>query len=214
MLVGIFLAVFWLSGTSPVARLVVAPLETAYPQPELGALEAAGIKRVVVLTGGGYLRLGGLAAGALPHASSLRFLSALELCVRLGPDCELVMTGSAGTNHEAIQTADVMSELAHTLAPQVALQSESHSNTTAEHPENVRPFVGGAPFALVTSAYHMPRAMLVFQRAGLDAIPYPVDYYTHPGIDGSDLVPDVHNWEAIGLALHEYAGLVAYSLAR
>jgi uncharacterized SAM-binding protein YcdF (DUF218 family) len=155
-----------------------------------------------------------LAAGALPHASTFRFLAGVELCVRLMPGCELIFSGSAGTGNTHIETGATMKELGALLAPQAELESESESDSTAEHPENVRPFVEDAPFALVTSAYHMPRAMLVFERAGLEPIPYPVDYYTSDVWSWSDFVPSPRGWDALNLALHEYAGLLAYSVRR
>jgi len=32
------------------------------------------------------------------------------------------------------------------------------------------------PFVLITSAYHMPRALKVFKKAGIDVIAYPCDF--------------------------------------
>lgn len=208
---GIFLAAFWLSGTGPFARLVLRPLETMYPVPSLMELAQKHIKRVVVLTGGGYERTGELAAGALPHASTFRFLSGMELCARLAPDCEIIFSGSAGSSHVNVKAAGTMEELAKVLEPARQMVSESNSNSTAEHPQNVKPLVGDAPFALVTSAYHMPRAMLVFGRAGLNAVPFPVDYYTHDGWNWNEWLPAPGNWEALDLAMHEYAGILFYS---
>lgn len=204
------LAAFWFSGTGVFARLVVGPLENAYEQPYISDLQKQGVQRVVVLTGGGYPPVWELNSVALPHASTFRFLAGIELCQRLASNCELIFSGSAGQSNESVKTAGTMEELAHTLAPNLKVVSEANSNSTLEHPKNVGPIVGDAPFALVTSAYHMPRAMLVFTRAGLHAIPYPVDFYTHAGIEWSDLIPDPQNWVAINLALHEYFGILYY----
>lgn len=49
----IFLAGLWFSGTAPFARLVLGPLETRYAVPTVAELAQNGVKRVVVLTGGG-----------------------------------------------------------------------------------------------------------------------------------------------------------------
>jgi uncharacterized SAM-binding protein YcdF (DUF218 family) len=208
----IFLLLFWISGTSPVARLVLTPLEGTYRQPRLEELRRGEITRVVVLTGGGFATQSELGSSALPHASTFRFLAGLELCQHLGPNCELIFSGSAGSTSVNLKTAETMQELALLLAPQQNVASEAASNNTAEHPQHVQPLVGSAPFALVTSAYHMPRAMSVFQREGLNAVPFPVDYYSHPGFDWTDLVPSPQNWSAINLAMHEYVGTLAYAL--
>ncbi len=209
----ILLAAFWFSGTSVAARLIMGPLENAYEQPYIADLQKANVHTVVVLTGGGYPPVWELASVALPHASTFRFLASLELCQRLAPNCEIIFSGSAGQSNENVKTASTMEDLAKTLTPDLKIISEANSNSTIEHPKNVGPLVGDAPFALVTSAYHMPRAMLVFKRAGLNAIPYPVDFYTHDSIEWSDLIPDPQNWEAINLALHEYFGILYYSFA-
>ena len=106
-----------------------------------------------------------------------------------------------------------MEHFAGALTPGINVQSEFQSNSTAEHPINVKRLVGQAPFILVTSAYHMPRAMLVFQRAGLNAIPYPVDRYVFGNYKLIDVLPVTGNLQAIPLALHEYAGLLWYSIS-
>lgn len=210
----LFLILFWVSGTGPFARLVMRPLETQYAAPSLADLQRDNVKRVVVLTGGGYPQVSDLAAGALPHASTFRFLAGLELCARLASDCEIIFSGSAGTGNTNVHTATSMQDLAKTLDPQMETQSEANSNSTIEHPQNVKPFVGDAPFVLITSAYHMPRAMLVFGRAGLHALPFPVDYYTSDGWTWESLLPSPSNWETLNIALHEYVGILSYTLVK
>jgi len=210
LLAVLFLVLFWISGTGPFARLVMRPLETKYSPPPVATLQSANVKKVVVLTGGGYQQTSDLAAGALPHASTFRYLAGLELCAHLGPDCEIIFSGSAGEGNTEIKTSSTMTQLTQTLVPAMRVESESSSNSTREHPGNVKPFVGDAPFALVTSAYHMPRAMLVFDYAGLHAIPFPVDYYTADEWQWDDYLPSPNNWEAINIALHEYVGIVLY----
>jgi uncharacterized SAM-binding protein YcdF (DUF218 family) len=63
---------------------------------------------------------------------------------------------------------------------------------------------------LVTSAFHMPRAVGVFRQAGWRVVPYPVDYQSggldHAGL-GFDLVGGL---DLIDLAVHEWLGLGAY----
>lgn len=51
--------------------------------------------------------------------------------------------------------------------------------TTAEESNAVKKYLdstGGHRIILVTSAYHMRRSAFLFRRAGVDVIPFPVDY--------------------------------------
>lgn len=203
----------WACGTRPAAELVIRPLENEYPVPSLAELQQKGIHQVVVLTGGGYPVTGELRTAGLPPASETRFVSGLELCSQLGPDCRLVLSGSAGRMNEDIATADVMAELARRLSPDLPVAGESRSRTTGDHPINVRPLVKNERFILVTSGYHMPRAMLAFSRAGYDAVPYPVDFQARGDYDWASLLPSPESLSVIQLALHEYVGLAWYNLS-
>ena len=71
--------------------------------------------------------------------------------------------------------------------------------------------VGGAPFLLVTSAYHMPRAMLLMRRAGAAPIAAPAGQraYGTGAVAWRDFVPGSRGLRDTERALHEYAGLAA-----
>jgi uncharacterized SAM-binding protein YcdF (DUF218 family) len=64
---------------------------------------------------------------------------------------------------------------------------------------------------LVTSAFHMPRSMAVFQKAGWNVTPYPVDYlsgdetpWTEYSLNGG-----AGSWQIL---LHEWIGTLYYAL--
>jgi uncharacterized SAM-binding protein YcdF (DUF218 family) len=64
---------------------------------------------------------------------------------------------------------------------------------------------------LVTSAWHMPRSMGTFVKAGWNVTAYPVDFRTAPVSPWTDyaLTTGIHHWQ---LALHEYLGLLSYRI--
>ncbi|HEY8906437.1 MAG TPA: YdcF family protein [Rhodoferax sp.] len=68
------------------------------------------------------------------------------------------------------------------------------------------------PWLLLTSAFHMPRAMAAFQKAGWAVTAYPVDFRTGLKTPWTQYSMDqgVKKWR---LALHEMLGLLAYRLA-
>jgi uncharacterized SAM-binding protein YcdF (DUF218 family) len=68
------------------------------------------------------------------------------------------------------------------------------------------------PWLLVTSAWHMPRSMATFEKAGWNVSAYPVDFRTGASTPWSryDLLASADHW---GLLLHEILGLAAYRIS-
>lgn len=66
------------------------------------------------------------------------------------------------------------------------------------------------PWLLVTSAWHMPRAMATFEKAGWNVTAYPVDFTTARTVDWTAYALSHGLWE---MALHEYLGLLVYRLS-
>jgi uncharacterized SAM-binding protein YcdF (DUF218 family) len=64
---------------------------------------------------------------------------------------------------------------------------------------------------LITSAFHMPRAIGVFCQQGINAIPFPVDHQTISGDLFSEFQFDfTGNFKILSEATHEWLGLLAY----
>jgi hypothetical protein len=71
----------------------------------------------------------------------------------------------------------------------------------------------GEVWLLVTSAFHMPRSMALFRKAGFDVTPWPADYRT-AGDEGFGFARDnpLDGLQMMSLAIREWAGLIAYYL--
>lgn len=206
------LALLWAIGARPAAEAILRPLEGRYQQPEITALEKGGAHQIVVLTGGGYPVRGELLSSAFPHASAYRLMAGIELCARLGPGCALVFSGSAGRRNRNRPTAEMMKDLALVIHPEWRVIAESHSGSTGEHPANVAKLLREGPFLLVTSALHMTRSVRTFRRAGLDPIPYPVDYLATGRFGLGDLLPSAKHIWVLGAAIREYQALLFYTV--
>lgn len=198
----------WLIGISPTTAFFLKPLENQYATPSVTSLQAQGITKVVVLTGGGYPISHDRLSSAFPHGSIYRYLGGLELCSALGDDCQLIFSGSSGSSER--HTAITMQELTVLIDPNQIVFAEAESNSTADHPKNVRRFVGQAPFVLVTSAYHMARAMSVFSDAGLNPIPYPVDFLTTSDYAWESFLPSTNNIDLLQVGIREYLATAYY----
>jgi uncharacterized SAM-binding protein YcdF (DUF218 family) len=99
--------------------------------------------------------------------------------------------------------------------PNEALLLESRSRTTYENAIYTRELPGmdaKRPWLLMTSAWHMPRSLATFQKAGWNVTPYPVDFRTGGSTPWTNysLSNGAQQWE---LLLHEWLGLAAYRLS-
>jgi uncharacterized SAM-binding protein YcdF (DUF218 family) len=69
----------------------------------------------------------------------------------------------------------------------------------------------GEIWLLVTSAFHMPRSMALFRKAGFDVVPWPTDYKTAgnetPGLAQDNVHDSLQN---TAIAIREWIGLFAY----
>lgn len=107
--------------------------------------------------------------------------------------------------------------------PARAIFQDPTSLNTRENAVNVKQILDEKKIQqilLVTSALHMPRSMMIFQRLGIDAIPAPTDFLIDDRGSISESWQDVilnlfPNAESLYLssrALKEYVGILIYSL--
>lgn len=101
--------------------------------------------------------------------------------------------------------------------PEGAILEEGRSQNTRENVAFSKSMLearGAKRILLVTSAFHMPRAVAIFRRAGLDPFPVPTDYQT--GWDDKPLpltwVPEPENLTLSKVMLREWIGLWVYRL--
>ena len=82
---------------------------------------------------------------------------------------------------------------------------------TQEEVEDLKKLIGDTPFILVTSAYHLPRAMLMFKSNGLKPIPSPTDFQIASS-DSFLSIPSPNQLNKTQMAWHEYIGIAWYIL--
>jgi uncharacterized SAM-binding protein YcdF (DUF218 family) len=139
--------------------------------------------------------------------------------VRQQPKLELVFSGGEGRLMMA--TGVTEAALAREFYRQQGMdmtkvQLEEGSRNTRENALQVAALLGKRcqePWLLVTSAWHMPRAMAEFEAVGCKVTPYPVDFRTGhstPLIEYA-MADSLRQWQT---ALHEWVGLWAYELTR
>ena len=93
---------------------------------------------------------------------------------------------------------------------------EETSRTTSENAAFTKALVAPRPgerWLLVTSAFHMPRAIGSFRAAGFDLMPWPVDFRTRGPVDLLRFSPRPSEaWRRVDLASKEWIGLLIYQL--
>ncbi|MEJ0049408.1 MAG: YdcF family protein [Rhodospirillales bacterium] len=65
---------------------------------------------------------------------------------------------------------------------------------------------------VVTHGWHMPRALVAFRRAGLDAVPAPVLIDAPPDFYAASFIPSARAWLESYYAMHELIGWAWYEL--
>jgi uncharacterized SAM-binding protein YcdF (DUF218 family) len=101
--------------------------------------------------------------------------------------------------------------------PKGAIRLTEKVVNTAEESIAVGRMLGGLPgprkiILLVTSAIHMPRALMLFQRTGLQVIPYPVDFVVdqHEPLSLLSFLPAADALQHSERAIHEMIGFAYY----
>lgn len=88
-----------------------------------------------------------------------------------------------------------------------AIIMETQVKDTIEEAIAIQKRLGDQPFLLVTSAYHMPRAMKIFESMGVHPIPAPGDF-NDPNEDGVTSILRGKQLRKTEKAVHEYIGLL------
>ncbi|NEP13374.1 MAG: YdcF family protein [Symploca sp. SIO2C1] len=123
----------------------------------------------------------------------------------------------------APESADMAEILKFMGVPESAILQDSESLNTYENAVNVKQILderGISSVLLVTSAMHMPRALKVFQRQGIEAIPAPTDFLVselelrEPSISSQatilSLLPSADQLDKTTRVIKEYIGIVVY----
>lgn len=208
-------ALLWLLSTEPVRDALTSPLEFAYPVLETNRADLSGV--VVVLLGGGLYEHAPEYGGRdeLGHYTMARTLYAAELAQKTG--ATIYATGGAPLSQDAEAEGSVMRRWLLRLGlPESRVFSETVADTTWENAAYMQQMLaakGEKRIILITSAWHMPRAVWCFKSHGFEVIPAPADFLTEQ--ERYDLRSFLPRWTTLsdsGQALHEYFGLLWYRL--
>lgn len=197
-----------------VSTRLLRPLEDQFPAiPEIapgGAAPAAlsGCRFVGVL-GSGHSDMPGVPATSQLSASGLaRIVEAVRI-LRSLPDARLVVSGPAEPGKAS--HASVLAHAAESLgvSPGRIVLIDTARDTEDESFAFAR-IAAGSRVALVTSAWHMPRAAHLFRKAGVDFVACPADFVSRwdGNLQWADLGWDSESLGRSTMAVHEWLGLL------
>jgi uncharacterized SAM-binding protein YcdF (DUF218 family) len=202
-------------GLLPLANYIMVPLEGRFPPFRDDGKPIDG----VILLGGSVDAEDSVSRGAfIVNESAERVLDTIQLAHRY-PNARILISGGGGTVFgngaaEAPVTASFMKSVGVDPA---RITVEDRSRTTFENAvfsaEIAKP-KEGERWLLVTSAWHMPRAVGVFEKAGFPVVPYPVDFRAGESFRmqrGFAFISD--GLRRLDVGTKEWAGLIAYYVA-
>ncbi len=213
-----------LVGFVPVGHVWLTPLESRFAtNPELPRPPSA----IIVLGGGEDIHTSAAWNAQNVNSAGDRILHAIRRAHEF-PETPVLFTGGAfdptGDPLLAGSAERVGAMLQASGIPQERVHIGAIARTTAEHPADITAFLDDqgltpteeAPLLLITSAFHMPRAMGVLCSAGFEHIVAdPTDHRTVPGARWQDRLRWAYagNLSDLQLAIREWVGLVAYQRA-
>ena len=205
----IFAICIYLLSIQPVSNILLIPLETSYPVPSSKIIKKP--SAIVVLSSGAYNR----------HTLGGDTFNRLFEGFKLYKEYRVPIIVSGGRAVSTFSLAKIMKNvLVFIGVDKHYVITEDKSDDTYQNAIYVLKICKKKDFRriiLVTSAYHMPRAMLLFTESAksgafknIKIIPYPADFKTDMHYNTYSYFPQLGYLLISSEALHEYIGYVYY----
>ncbi|HML09045.1 MAG TPA: YdcF family protein [Xanthobacteraceae bacterium] len=203
------------AGLSPLGNALILPLEQRFPPWD----SSLGPPDGIVVLGGAISPAVSAARGAVALDEAAERITVTAELARRYPNARIVFSGGSNALifDEGAEAAFAVQQLQALGVAQERLTAEEQSRNTIENAvfsrllANPRP---GERWLLVTSAYHMPRAMAAFRAAGFLVEAYPVDWRTRGLLDAARPFASLgEGLRRTDTAVREWVGLLFYRLA-
>jgi uncharacterized SAM-binding protein YcdF (DUF218 family) len=210
LVVGSFLALV-VSGVSPIGTLLMHPLENRFPPWTPTEAPPVGI----VILGGGIKPDVSAARGIAVSDIGIDRVITAAMLARKYPQARIIYSGGsadlvAGGAREADFAVQVFDNLG--ISPS-RLEMERDSRNTEENAVFSKQMASPKPgerWLLVTSAFHMPRAVGLFRHVGFPIEPVPTGWFTKGSEGWLSFGGFASGIFLVNIAVREWIGLVAY----
>lgn len=210
---GLMMTLAYVASCKGTGLLLLMMLES-YPAITPAQLSQQGVQAIVVLTGGMYT--GPEYGKDTPSGDAL---PRLNYAVYLHRQTRLPLILAGGKTNDS-QSVSLARAMANTLRDEYGITGaivEERSRTTAENAFYLPPILAEQNLqrvAIVTHAWHIPRAMSIFRAAGIDAVAAPTQFTLekHSGSWIYTILPSPAGMDLLYTGLHEWVGRLWYKL--
>ena len=201
---------FLIISTLPVPKVLIQSLENKYSQLSETVIKSLADSCDIIVLGGGHSDDKDLTPNNQLSTTALgRLIEGIRIHSII-PDSRLILSGYSG----GLRLSQAMVLYQTALILEVDSTSmeilSTPSNTQMEAEEYARKFGTGNDLVVVTSDIDMPRAMMLFRKAGLDPVAAPTNQIFKYGSGKYRLswIPSASNIWMMERAIHEYAGIL------
>ncbi len=194
----------------PFSDLILSPLENRFPVPKKLPNKVSGI---IVLAGAEEISVTSDRNQPSLNSGGERLTTFIWLANNY-PDAMLVFSGGSGSlfnqKQKSVDTARMIFEQVGLDSKRVKFESESKNTAESANYtfQLIKPNID-QKWILVTSAYHIPRSVGLFRRAGWNVIPYPVDFITTKSLVFKFDLKEIGKFSR---GLREWLGILVYRI--
>ena len=211
----LIIAVFWLLSSNYIAFLLVKPLEKQYTNLSIEQLKAGGYDSIIML-GGGAINVSDFEGqGQVSGYVANRMLTVYRLHKALG--LPVILSGGK-VFEDTGREADIEQRIFKQMGiDDKNLILENQSRNTIENVKNTKVIMqekGLQKPIVVTSGFHLPRAMLIFEQESIPSVAYVSDYQMSDDLVFSifNLLPNSEALNRSCIAIREYLGILALKM--
>jgi uncharacterized SAM-binding protein YcdF (DUF218 family) len=205
-------AVIYVTSVGPTVNLLLGPLERAYPVPSVEELRQC--DAYVVLGGGVNTSAPTIDGKGMPAPDAFyRVMAAYRLY--LMDRKPIIISGGDYMGREP-EAEIVKRYLLRLGVDERYVIAESKSRDTRENALYTREICKERRFgrvALITSAFHMTRSVMLFRKISGPVTPFPTGHRVDYGsLSLLDMLPDAGAGNSVAVALKEYIGILFYKI--
>lgn len=194
-------------------EIIVRTLEKKYNPPEKINADV-----IVMLGGGAILDVPNInQKGQVSGSAANRLLSTASLYMKT--KLPMILTGGQVFPASGNESQIARNQLILLNVPADKIIIEDKSRSTLENAKYIAPILKKGGFKkplLVTSAFHMKRAMIIFKGQKIEPVPYPTDYKVNlrQTINTSKFIPSIDGLCLSVIGIKELQGLLYLKLSK